>query len=128
MSVNPGSPPPFQTPPPYHPPLGSTPPPGFDRDRASRLKVMAGVFGLLLGGFGIHKFIIGATVPGIIMLAVTLLGTCLFVGVGWALIGLPCGFGPAAMGVIGFVEGILYLTKSDEDFNRIYLVGKRGWF
>ena len=116
-------------PPPYHPPLGSVPPPdGFDRDRVSRIKVIAGVLGILLGGFGIHKFVIGAVVPGVIMLVVTLLGTCAFVGLGWALIGLPCGLGPAAMGVIGFVEGILYLTKSDEDFNRIYLVGKRGWF
>ena len=116
-------------PPPYHPPLGSVPPPdGFDRDRVSRIKVIAGVLGILLGGFGIHKFVIGAVVPGVIMLVVTLLGTCLFVGAGWLMIGLPCGLGPAAIGVIGFVEGILYLTKSDEDFNRIYLVGKRGWF
>lgn len=116
-------------PPPYHPPLGSVPPPdGFDRDRVSRTKVIAGVLGILVGGFGIHKFVIGAVVPGVIMLVVTLLGTCLFIGAGWLVIGLPCGLGPAAMGVIGFVEGILYLTKSDEDFNRIYLVGKRGWF
>ena len=117
-------------PPPYHPPLGSMSPPphDFDRDRVSRIKVIAGVLGILLGGFGIHKFVIGAVVPGVIMLVVTLLGTCLFVGAGWLMIGLPCGLGPAAMGVIGFVEGILYLTKSDEDFNRIYLVGKRGWF
>jgi TM2 domain-containing membrane protein YozV len=116
-------------PPPYHPPLGSVPPPdGFDRDRVSRIKVIAGVLGILLGGFGIHKFVIGAVVPGVIMLVVTLLGTCAFVGLGWALIGLPCGLAPGAMGVIGLVEGIIYLTKSDEDFNRIYLVGKRGWF
>jgi TM2 domain-containing membrane protein YozV len=116
-------------PPPYHPPLGSVPPPdGFDRDRVSRIKVIAGVLGILLGGFGIHKFVIGAVVPGVIMLVVTLLGTCAFVGLGWALIGLPCGLAPGAMGVIGLVEGVIYLTKSDEDFNRIYLVGKRGWF
>jgi len=106
----------------------SPPPQDFDRDRVSRLKIIAGVLGILLGGFGIHKFVIGATVPGIIMLVVTLLGTCFFVGAGWLLIGLPCGLGPAAMGIIGFVEGIVYLTKSDEDFNRIYLLGKRGWF
>ena len=116
-------------PPPSHPPLGSVPPPdGFDRDRVSRIKVIAGVLGILLGGFGIHKFVIGAVVPGVIMLVVTLLGTCAFVGLGWALIGLPCGLAPGAMGVIGLVEGIIYPTKSDEDFNRIYLVGKRGWF
>jgi TM2 domain-containing membrane protein YozV len=106
----------------------SMPPQDFDHDRVSRLKIIAGVIAILLGGFGIHKFVIGATVPGVIMLVVTLLGTCAFVGLGWALIGLPCGLAPGVMGVIGFVEGIIYLTKSDEDFNRIYLVGKRGWF
>ena len=31
-------------------------------------------------------------------------------------------------GIIGFVEGILYLTKSDEEFVQTYLVEKRAWF
>jgi hypothetical protein len=30
--------------------------------------------------------------------------------------------------LIGLVEGIIYLTKSDDDFVRIYGEGKRGWF
>lgn len=116
--------------PPYHPPLGSTPAPPqvFDRDAVSRTKILAGVLGILLGGLGLHKFVIGAVVPGLIMLGVTLVGSCVFVGLGWLMIGLPCGLGPAAMGIIGLVEGILYLTKSDADFHRIYIVGKRGWF
>ncbi|MBM4110541.1 MAG: hypothetical protein FJ254_04165 [Phycisphaerae bacterium] len=92
------------------------------------MRTISGILGILLGGLGIHKFVIGATVPGLIMLVVTLFGTCCFVGAGWLMVGLPCGIGPAVMGIIGFVEGIIYLTKSDEDFHRIYLVGKRGWF
>jgi hypothetical protein len=32
------------------------------------------------------------------------------------------------MGPIGLIEGILYLTKSDEDFYQAYAVEKRGWF
>jgi TM2 domain-containing membrane protein YozV len=68
-------------------------------------------------GWGVHKFILGYTVEGIIMLAVTL-GVGLF----------TCGISSIAMGVIGLVEGIIYLTKSDEDFSRTYIQNKRGWF
>ena len=32
------------------------------------------------------------------------------------------------MGVIGLVEGILYLTKSDEEFNTLYVQGQKTWF
>ena len=80
---------------------------------AGKKKILAGVCGILLGGLGIHKFIIGATTPGVIMLAVTL---------------LTCGFGGVVTGVVGIIEGIIYLTKSDQEFNQVYLVGKKGWF
>ena len=76
-------------------------------------KIAAGVCGILLGGLGIHKFILGLTTPGIIMLLITL---------------LTCGLGGMVTGVIGLVEGIIYLTKSDEDFYRLYAVEKKGWF
>jgi hypothetical protein len=32
------------------------------------------------------------------------------------------------MGIIGLVEGIIYLTKPDEEFVATYIVGKKGWF
>jgi len=32
------------------------------------------------------------------------------------------------MGIIGLIEGIVYLTKSDEDFYQTYAVEKKGWF
>ena len=41
---------------------------------------------------------------------------------------LTCGFGAAPMSVIGIIEGIIYLTKSDEEFYQTYVVGKKGWF
>lgn len=72
-------------------------------------KVLAGILGILLGGFGIHKFILGYNQEGIIQLVVGL---------------LTCGFA----GIIGFIEGIIYLTKSDEEFYQTYQVGKKGWF
>ena len=76
-------------------------------------KVAAGICGILLGSLGIHKFILGLTTPGIIMLLVSL---------------LTCGIGAIPMGIIGLVEGIIYLTKSNEDFYRLYGVEKKGWF
>jgi len=76
-------------------------------------KVPAGVCGILLGALGVHKFILGYTTEGIIMLAVTL---------------LTCGLGGSVMGIIGLVEGILYLTKTDEEFVQTYVESKKGWF
>jgi len=37
---------------------------------------------------------------------------------------LTCGFG----GIVPLIEGIIYLTKSDEEFYQTYQVNKRGWF
>lgn len=72
-------------------------------------KVMAGVLGIVAGGFGVHKFILGYTTEGLIQLAITF---------------ITCGIG----GLIGTVEGIIYLTKSDEEFVRTYIQNKKGWF
>lgn len=79
-------------------------------------KIAAGICGILLGWLGIHKFVLGYTKEGVIML---LLGT---VGI------LLLGFGPMIAGIIGLIEGIMYLTKSDEDFVATYVNGKKGWF
>jgi hypothetical protein len=57
---------------------------------------------------GLHKFILGYTVPGIIQL---ILGFCF--GIGW---------------IIGIIEGIIYLTKSDEEFIQTYQIGQKQWF
>jgi len=62
-------------------------------------KVLAGVLAIVLGSLGIHKFILGYQKEGLIMLLITL---------------LTCGFGGAIIGIIGLVEGIIYLTKTDE--------------
>ncbi len=72
-------------------------------------KIVAGICGILLGGFGVHKFILGYTNEGIIQIVITV---------------FTCGLG----GIIGIVEGIIYLTKSDEDFVRTYIQNKKGWF
>jgi TM2 domain-containing membrane protein YozV len=76
-------------------------------------KIAAGVCGILLGSLGVHKFILGLTVPGIIMLLTTL---------------LTFGFGALLMSPIGLIEGIIYLTKTDQEFYDQYAVKRRGWF
>ena len=80
-------------------------------------KVVAGVVAILLGALGIHKFILGYTTEGIIMLVASLVG-------GFFLCGIPT----MAMSIIGIVEGIMYLTKSDEEFSSTYIANKKGWF
>lgn len=84
-----------------------------DKPPGAEKKIAAGICGILLGALGIHKFILGYTMQGVIMLLVTI---------------LTFGFGGFIMGIIGLIEGILYLTKSDEDFSRIYVQNKKGWF
>ena len=80
---------------------------------SEKSKVAAGVLGILLGSLGIHKFYLGYTKEGIIMLVVSL---------------LTAGVGATVMCIIGLIEGILYLTKSDEEFQEIYVNGQKGWF
>jgi TM2 domain-containing membrane protein YozV len=100
------------------------PPPAAQYDSSKRLA--AGLCGVLLGGLGVHKFILGLNGPGTIMLLVTLapigitFATCGF--------GVPLMLGTGAMHVIGLVEGIIYLTKSDAEFHQLYIVEKKGWF
>ena len=80
--------------------------------RASN-KIAAGICGILLNCLGIHKFILGYTQAGLIMLLVSV---------------LTCGVGAVVMSVIGIIEGIIYLTKTDEEFVRIYVDNRKEWF
>lgn len=76
--------------------------------RGANKKLTAGLCAILLGSFGVHKFILGYTKEGILQIVLSLL----------------CGIGS----VIAIIEGIIYLMKSDEDFVRTYIEGKKGWF
>lgn len=95
----------------------------YQRSPQSSNRVAAGVLAILLGNLGIHKFIMGYPGEGVVMLLVTLV--CLFSSC--FLFGIPL-IGCLAISVIALVEGIVYLTKSDEEFHRIYVVGRRPWF
>lgn len=65
--------------------------------------------GILLGGLGIHKFVLGYNKEGVIQLVLGL---------------VTCG----AAGIIGLIEGIMYLVKSDAEFEETYVKNKKGWF
>jgi TM2 domain-containing membrane protein YozV len=80
---------------------------------ANGKKTAAGICGILIGSLGIHKFILGYSTEGTIMLLVTL---------------LTCGIASPIMGIIGLIEGIMYITKSDEEFLNMYILNKKPWF
>ncbi|WP_108867480.1 TM2 domain-containing protein [Aquimarina aquimarini] len=72
-------------------------------------KMLAGILAIVVGSFGVHKFMLGYTKEGIIQIVITF---------------VTCGIGS----FIGLIEGIIYLTKSDEEFYQTYQVGKKPWF
>ncbi len=86
---------------------------GTDLDKN---KWVAGLLALFLGGLGVHKFYLGKKKEGIIMLLCSILGFFLF--------GVPT----AVVAIVAFIEGIIYFIRSDEDFQRLYIEGNRGWF
>lgn len=86
-------------------------PPGADK------KLAAGICAILLGSFGVHKFILGYTTEGIIMVTVWVLGLIFL-----------CGIPSLIINIIAIIEGVIYLTRSDEEFSNTYIRGKKGWF
>ena len=88
--------------------------PGVTERRKER--IVAGILGILLGGLGIHKFYLGYNKAGIIHLAVFFIGM------------IPFGLGTFVIAVIGLIEGIIYLVKTDEEFEQTYVVNVKEWF
>ena len=97
---------------------GST---GGSATPGSKSKIAAGLLAIFLGGFGIHKFYLGYRKPAVIMLVGGLIG---FFG---SFLLLPLLL-IIATSIVGFIEGIIYLTKSDAEFEQIYVQGTRDWF
>lgn len=89
----------------------------FNNTPGDNKKLLAGILAIILGGFGVHKFVLGYTKEGIIILVITLI-----LGI------LTCGMAGWVMGILGLIEGIIYLTKTDEEFYATYQVGKKPWF
>jgi TM2 domain-containing membrane protein YozV len=79
------------------------------QSEAGQKKLLCGILGIVLGGLGVHRFLLGDTKGGIIRIVLSM-----------------CTLGAGS--IIGIIEGIIYLTKSDEDFQKIYIEGKKAWF
>ena len=91
--------------------LGGTAVPATNVGDKSR--VTAALLGIFIGGIGAHQFYLGHSTSGLIRLAIGIVGLCIML--------------PVAS-IIGLIEGIIYLTKADEEFQKIYVVGGKEWF
>ena len=78
-------------------------------------RLAAGLLAIFLGGLGVHKFYLSYTGAGVAMLLISIFGAVILIG-------------PILMGLCGLIEGIIYLMKSDEDFQRTYVGGDKPWF
>ncbi|MBR2059728.1 MAG: NINE protein [Fibrobacter sp.] len=83
---------------------------------ASKSRTTAALLAIFLGGFGAHEFYLGNSNSAIIRLVVYI--------VGGVLMCVPS----FVLSMISIIEGIIYLAKSDEEFNEVYVKGKRAWF
>jgi len=70
-------------------------------------KLVAGLLAIFLGGLGVHKFYLGRTTAGVIILIINIL-LC------WTIIV------PVIIEIIVFIQGIILLCSSDENFNARY--------
>lgn len=84
-------------------------------------RVLTGILAILLGHLGVHKFVLGYNSEGFVILIATVIGyatMCFFIGV----------FVLALTTLLGVIEGIIYLTKSDVEFYEMYQKNKKPWF
>jgi TM2 domain-containing membrane protein YozV len=79
-------------------------------------KWVAAVLAFFLGSLGIHKFYLGYKNEGIITLVITIVGSCCF------------GIGPLVMWIIAIIEGVRYVTLTQQDFEQSYVINRKGWF
>lgn len=73
----------------------------YQQQRQSK-RIAAGVLAILLGGLGLHYFIVGKPIAGLITIVLSM---------------ISCGIWPIVM----LVQGILILCMSDEEFEAKYV-------
>ena len=93
----------------YNNPEGQQNPKSGNASYKSEKKLAAGLLGILLGTFGANKFFLGYTQQGIIQIVINI---------------CTCGIAT----VIPLIEGIIYLTMSDEQFDQTYIQNRKEWF
>lgn len=88
----------------------------FRKAKGEKDKMVAGLLAIFAGGLGAHKFYLGYNNEAVILLVIFWGGLFLF--------GCPSGL----VAMVVLAEGIIYLTKSDEEFQSIYVDNKKPWF
>jgi TM2 domain-containing membrane protein YozV len=74
-------------------------------------KWIAALLCFFFGPLGVHKFYLGKTGAGIIML----IGSIIVIGLPFTMF-------------ISFIELIIYLVKSEQSFHEDYVAGNKSWF
>jgi TM2 domain-containing membrane protein YozV len=92
-------------------------PPPYNQQAAHNRRLAVGITSIVLaicqvGWIGVPKFMLGFNRAGLITLLVSI-GTC--------------GAAVVIFNVLTLIEGIIYLTKSDEEFYRLYMAGQKDW-
>ena len=82
---------------------------GYNEEDVRTKNVVCGVLAIVLPWFAIHKFILGYTRTAIIQLILSFVTFGLF-------------------SIVSFVEGIIYLTKSERVFYDTYIANEKKWF
>lgn len=80
-------------------------------------RIIAGVLGIVFGALGLHKFILGYNREGVIMLLISIIGGL-----------ITAGLAMVVVGIIGIIEGIIYLAMSNDTFELTYVKGDKPWF
>ena len=88
--------------------------------QSRRRQRLAGVLAILVGPFGVHKFVLGSYRAGFIML----LAPVVVIPAGW----LASTAVSLVMGIIGLIEGWTYLAQSPQAFKAHYIDAKKEWF
>jgi len=86
-------------------------------DEIKSKRTTTGILGIIFGFLGVHKFMLGYKTEGFILLGISVIG-----GI------ITCGVSIIVTDIIGIVEGIIILTKTPEEFKRLYIDKKTGWF
>jgi TM2 domain-containing membrane protein YozV len=84
-------------------------------------RILTAVLAIILGSIGVHKFVLGYNNEGFIILIATVIGyatLCIFIGA----------FIVTATSLLGLIEGIIYLSKTDAEFYETYQKNKKAWF
>lgn len=79
--------------------------------------IAAGLLAIFLGAFGMHKFYLGYNKTAFITLAVSIIGSL-----------LTFGLAAAVIAVLSIIEGVIYLSKSQTEFDELYVKNTREWF